>query len=108
MNSYQSLPVSDPSQLAISCPLCDHGYEPYQSRILKNENAAQLWYVMCSNCLHGIMLVVTMTDYGVNSVGIVTDMTDEDVLRLQNHSVIEVNDCLDLHQALNESPELFL
>lgn len=108
MRSYRRLPYHDPSQLALSCPLCDHGYEPYQARILRNKEESQLWYVLCSNCLHGIMLLVTQTDYGINSVGVITDMSDEDVMRLQDQSAVSTDDCITLHQAIDASPELFL
>lgn len=108
MIPHQKLPLSDPSQLALSCPLCEHGYEPYQARIVRNHDDMQLWYVVCTNCLHGIMLMVTLTEYGVNSVGIVTDMTGDDLVRFEQQSSITSDDCLALHSALTASSDQFL
>lgn len=54
------------------------------------------------------MLVVTLTEIGINSVGIITDMTSEDVLRFQHEAPISADTCLALHDALEHNPEQFL
>lgn len=46
------------------------------------------------------MIVVLFGDFGVKSVGVLTDLTFEDVLRFKQTSPISVDDILNLHTTL--------
>ena len=80
--------------------MCNERYDPFQAKMLGANGDSHLWYVMCQNCLNSLMIVVLFGDFGVKSVGVLTDLTFEDVLRFKQTSPISVDDILNLHTTL--------
>lgn len=96
----------DPLRLIASCPICSHKYEPFRAKMVGVAGNSHMWYVMCSMCRHALLVSVLVNEEGVNSVGILTDLQFDEVIRFRNQSVITANDCIALHQALSIEEEL--
>jgi len=104
--SFQSVPSQGPFQGTIQlisrCPLCNAVYQPSATRILVEQNDAHLIHLECGMCQGGVVAVIITNLLGVHSVGLVTDLTPEDVLRFRTASPVGSDDIIDLHTALAE------
>lgn len=95
---------TNPFELIALCPLCQARYEPYFAKMLKSSPEAHLWHVMCRHCLHAMMIVVMFDEQGIDSVGLVTDLSSDEVLRLSMSQTISTDDCIEVHTLLNKYP----
>lgn len=84
------------------CPLCNSAYNPLEAKILEEREDAHLVHVRCRNCHSAIVALIVAGGLGVSSIGLVTDLSSEDVLRFKNGEPITIDDILDLHHKLKE------
>jgi len=86
-----------------SCPICNARYHNNELRILEERSDAQLIYLQCRKCQSSVLAVILMSQLGVSSVGLVTDLTGEDVLKFRRQPVLSNDDVLDVHVAFAQS-----
>jgi hypothetical protein len=82
------------------CPLCDSPFENLDTRILGEDNETRLLHIRCQKCSNAILALILISQGGISSVGLVTDLSYEDVLRFHKRQKITTNDVSDVHQAL--------
>lgn len=104
MNPSSYFEHHDQTALTFRCPLCDHRYDLIRAQMCNQRDDAQLWHLMCTHCRHAAMFVVVFTDGGINSVGVITDLTSEEVKKFQSQSSISSDDCLVLHEVMEKNP----
>lgn len=85
------------------CPVCDRQFEMDGVEIIKKRDNASLVHITCQKCLSSVLAVVLMTKVGTSSIGILTDLEPEDVLKQQQ--TIGHDHVLDLHLLLQEQKE---
>jgi hypothetical protein len=68
-----------------------------QARVLGEDGETHLFHVTCRTCQTSILAVVLQNASGVSSVGLVTDLTFEDVLQFQNNANVSVDDVIAAH-----------
>lgn len=102
MQKYSNL-STDTFKLISFCPLCGKHYNPANARILlsKNQNT-HLVYVKCDFCLASIVALVVNGEMGVSSIGLVTDLYPEEVLKYMNFKEIKADDILEIHNRLKK------
>lgn len=102
LNFPQQNPYSpqDHLRLISACPLCQTHYNPWQTRILEERDDAHLIYLQCRKCGSAVVALVLTSGFGVSSIGVVTDLTHEDVLRFKGATPITPDDVLDAHALL--------
>lgn len=83
------------------CPLCSTQYNPLAARVLDEREDAHLVHIKCKSCNSSIVALVLNGAIGISSVGLVTDLTSEDVLKFKDANEITSNDVLDLHSELS-------
>lgn len=86
-----------------SCPICNARYHSAELRVLEERHDAQLVYIQCRRCRSSVLAVVLANQLGVSSVGLVTDLTGEDVLKFRRQPKISVDDVLDTHLLLQNA-----
>ncbi len=84
------------------CPLCNSAYNPLEAKILEERENAHLVHVRCRNCQSAIVALIVSGGLGVSSIGLVTDLSAEDVLRFKHEDPITIDDVLELHEELKE------
>ena len=89
-----------------SCPICSARYHSAEIRILEERPDAQLVYIQCRKCRSSVLAVVLANQLGISSVGLVTDLNGEDVLKFRRQNVVSRDDVLDAHVGL-QRPDLF-
>ena len=105
-NGYNPSPL-DNLKLISYCPLCNTHYNPSEAKILEQKEGAHLIHVECGNCRSSIVAVVITGGIGISSVGLVTDLNSEDVMRFKNEDYLNEDDVLKAYQFLRDGTVMF-
>lgn len=89
------------AQLIPTCQLCDAAFVPQRIRLLGESGHAQLLHAQCPRCHTGMVLLVLIHELGMGSVGLVTDLSEGDVVRLFRESSISTDDVLAISSHLH-------
>lgn len=88
-----------------ACPLCDERYTPLQAHVLDAREGAHLLHLECRHCGGAVVAAVRSDQVGVSSLGLLTDLTSDDVVKFKDAvGTTEPDDVLDLHQLLARDP----
>lgn len=90
----------DRLQFILRCPLCNASYKASRAEIIEEREESFLVYLSCPKCLSSIIAVVNVGGIGVTSLGLITDMTKEDVIRLKRGKKVSGNDILNIYETL--------
>ena len=90
----------DTNQLISRCPLCNAGYRMEDAQIIEASDESSSVYVECPRCKSSIMAVVAMSGMGMISLGMVTDMTREDIDKFRLSPSVSGNELLEMIQLL--------
>ena len=83
-----------------SCPVCKSAFEVSHTRLLGQEGDAELLHLTCASC-EGSLIALFMVSHGhLSSVGVPTDLSFEDVQRLESLPRVSADDVLALHDML--------
>ncbi|MFA4936670.1 MAG: hypothetical protein WC575_00030 [Patescibacteria group bacterium] len=85
------------------CPLCEKSYNPLKARILDEKDGAHLVHLQCGECGSSIVALILTSTLGITSVGLVTDLTSEDVMKFKDYNQINSNEVINFHQLLYSS-----
>ncbi|MFC1687530.1 hypothetical protein ACFL0L_03035 [Patescibacteria group bacterium] len=77
-------------------------YSIRDAKVLEESEDTHLMHVVCRRCSSSILVLMLTGDLGISSVGMVTDLTSEDVLKFKNAEEIGSDDVLLLHEHLWE------
>lgn len=77
------------------CPLCHTRYQPTAVKVLAEKEDAYLVHVLCAKCRSAVVALVFANLFGVNSVGVLTDLASDEVMRAEQQTV-EADDLLEL------------
>ena len=94
---------NDGLRLVSYCPVCETRYNAMEAQVLGNDGETHLLHVQCRKCQNSILALVLVNQVGASSVGLLTDLTYEDVLQFKDNSAITVNDVIDIHTQLESS-----
>lgn len=99
----------DAPQLMKQCPLCNTEYDVDKSiQVVEEQEGAELIHFFCLNCLNSVLALVGYSQFGVSSMGMLTDLTFEDVVRLRDRDTINEDDVLQTHQYLRLHEQDFI
>lgn len=87
-------------QFVSRCPLCNAGYRMEDASTLESAEDASMIYIECARCRSSIVAVVAMSGMGVVSLGMVTDMSKEDIERFRDMPSLSSNELLEMIQLL--------
>lgn len=94
------------ARLISNCPLCQSIYQPASTRVLVAREDAHLVHLECGQCGCGIVALVINNLMGVSSVGLLTDLTPEDVLKFRHTDSVSADDVIELHTWLESGRSL--
>lgn len=80
------------------CPLCNTHYNPMSAKVIEEQEDAHLIHIECRKCSSSIVALVLTGGLGISSVGLVTDLTSDDVLRFKNAQSVSTDDVIDLFE----------
>ncbi len=100
MSKKSSDIYNDGLKLVSYCPVCETRYNPMEAQMLGNDGETHLLHVRCQSCHNSVLALVLVNQVGASSVGLLTDLSHEDVMRFKDNGVVSVNDVIDLHAFL--------
>jgi len=83
------------------CPVCELRSKPMMARVLGKEGDTELMHVTCATCENAFLALVLVNQTGASSVGMLTDLQYDDVMRFHASPIIGMNDVLHLHELLD-------
>lgn len=95
--------LNDDLRLVSSCPVCETKYQSAQANVLGEEGGTRLLHVHCRKCQNAILALVVVNQVGASSVGLLTDLTYEDVMRFRVNKQVNINDVIDIHTVLEQT-----
>ncbi len=90
-------------KLVSFCPVCETRYNSMEARMLGEQGQTQLLHVKCRKCMNSILALVLVNQVGASSVGLLTDLSYEDVLRFRSDKAIELDDVIEVHRWIESS-----
>lgn len=90
----------DGLRLISYCPLCESEFNSMEARVLSVSGETSLVHVRCKGCQNAMLALVLTTQAGVSSVGLVTDLTYDDVVKFREEGRVSIDDVVAVHQSL--------
>ncbi|MBU1148938.1 hypothetical protein KKI23_02490 [Patescibacteria group bacterium] len=87
-------------RLITTCPICSTQYNLTKAKIVDEQEGAHLIHITCKKCHSSIVALVLVGGLGVSSVGLICDLTPEDVSKFKNSDTVNTDDVIDIHQIL--------
>ncbi len=85
-------------KLVSFCPVCETRYTPIEARLLGEQGETHLLHVVCRKCRHAILALVLVNQAGASSVGLLTDLSYEDVASMKAGQRVSVDNVIETHQ----------
>jgi hypothetical protein len=85
------------------CPLCKSRQNDMEARVLGQDGEARLLYLNCHKCGNSLLALVLVSHSGVSSIGMVTDLSYDDVRRFHQVDQVCTDDVLQIHQEMNQT-----
>lgn len=99
-DNYKNQNFEENSKVVTYCPICNLKFDLLKAQIVQENEEAHLIYSKCSKCKSNIVAVVFYNDVGLSSIGMVTDLSFDELTDLKERSKIELDDILDFHLRL--------
>jgi hypothetical protein len=102
MENFDKSPYFSDEDLRIIayCPFCESDLNPVKAKVIDDKEDSQLIHIQCNNCHGFILALLTKTMGGLSSVGLITDLTFDDVFQFKNKPKLQADDIIDIHLAL--------
>lgn len=84
------------------CPLCKAKYAPLEASVIASgESDANLVHVECPRCHGAVVAIVSASRAGMTSMGVVTDLSSDDLERICNDACVTSDDVLENYSFLS-------
>jgi len=97
---------NDNPTLITHCPVCNVRFDPLEARVVKEGKNAHLVYIKCRSCQAAILAVIIANNLGISSVGLITDLSSDEVLKFETAETISCDDVIEVHQFLSQEKVL--
>ncbi len=95
-------------KLASYCPLCGAQSARMELRPLGTAGDTQLLHATCGKCAAQVLTLTVVSSTSSGAVGLVTDLSADDVLRASGLPVIHTDDVLRVHALLDTPAEAWI
>ncbi len=104
MSNFDKLPYffDEEIKLIAYCPLCDADLNPLQARVVEGKEDLHLVHIQCHKCKGFILALVLKTANGISSVGLITDLSFNDVYTFKDKDRITADEIINIHKIINK------
>ena len=88
------------------CPVCNTMYDLQKFKIIAERDQNVLTYIQCSSCGSAVLSMLTAGQQGLQAVGLVTDLTLDEVMTFERGEAVSSDDVLKLHDLLEQDKNL--
>jgi hypothetical protein len=89
-------------KLVSFCPVCETRYNEMEARVLAGEGETQLLHVQCRKCHNSLLALVHVNQIGASSVGLLTDLCYDDVVRFRAGRQLTIDDVIEAHEVFSD------
>jgi hypothetical protein len=82
------------------CPICSSLYDTNDAKLFSRNETATLVHLTCNKCSSYFVAMVLLMGQGVSSVGMITDLSFDDVKRLYNTQPFTTDEIIDAHEEM--------
>lgn len=79
------------------CPVCQHRENKMEAKVLEETEAAHLIHLRCHKCQAAVLALIMISAGGLNSVGMITDLSANDALKFKDLDSVSIEDVLELN-----------
>ncbi len=99
-HSTESSSTHSEATLGTQCPMCATEYTQDDMRVLEQRGGTKLLHITCSTCHHAMLTFVMTSQLGTSSIGMLTDLSMQDVTRLRRRAPLDEDAVLAMHTVL--------
>lgn len=88
--------------LVRQCPLCQRAYRFKQMTIIESWDTNQFVHVRCDGCQVAMLLLLVSTPLGMSSIGMLTDLSADDVKHFRTAEPISEEDLFSFHESIQK------
>ena len=92
-------------KLLKDCPVCQTNFQQNDVHVVETYNNVHLLHVTCSSCTHAILSLFAISQLGMSSVGMATDLSAIDAERVLGSAPIHEDELLAFHAFLTGEHE---
>lgn len=89
--------------LLTHCPICHTLYAEEDVKLVAEKEQAKLHHSSCRACGHGLLAYVLEMAGGISSLGLITDASGVDMVRLADSSALSSEECVAAHRMILEN-----
>ncbi len=67
------------------------------------DGETRLLHLRCRKCSNQLLALILISNGAVSSIGLITDLSYNDVLRFRKFSQVSIDDVIDIHETVTES-----
>ena len=87
-------------KLISQCPVCAAKNATFNVKIIDEREDAQLTFITCKQCGGQLMALIVANGPIVSSIGLITDLNEEDIINFRDSGPVSEDDLLKLHENL--------
>lgn len=95
-----TFPTGSSMRLNGRCPVCSSSYNFQNVKVLGERDQQILTFIQCSQCGSGVVSILTMNPFGLKASGIITDLSADEVVELEDSETITDEDVLSIHELI--------
>ncbi len=84
----------------VRCPVCGQLYDLARLQILGERDQQILAYIDCGQCTTALVSILSVNPTGMTAQGLVTDLSAEEIVGLDERGPVGHNDVLEIHERL--------
>lgn len=92
----------DGLKLISHCPICNAKHNILKAKVLEEKKGSHLIHVTCDKCKSSIIALVLSNPLGISSIGLVTDLDSEEVLKFKEGKNITPDEIIEFHKKLEK------
>lgn len=100
LNGFGGRSPEETLRLVSYCPVCHYHYNPVEAKVLEENDGAHLVYIKCRRCRSAILALIMANNFGISSVGLITDLDSYEVTKFKDIEAIGDDDVLELYEKL--------
>lgn len=85
------------------CPICNTEYKQESARFFAEQDSSRLVHITCDKCSSNFLAMVVFAGQGLSSVGMITDLSCEDAIRLHRQPAVSLDEVIECHEFLKNN-----
>jgi len=83
------------------CPLCETDYTDSDVRLVDETVGKRIMHITCTSCSHAVIMMVGMGDVGLGVMGMLSDLSYDDMHRLKSNAPMDEEALLGAYETLS-------